>query len=123
VTAPLFALVALSKQSRVSFNDAHLIAGAHKEGEQVNGVSSARIGRFIKRTTNMGTIASKVSRTVGQGKEGCGFFTALGITVKGDKHGFEIANRDHPLVLAYCAALSKMTEGQFELLSRKGKAQ
>jgi hypothetical protein len=116
VTSALVALVVLSSQNQVSFTDAQIIAGASKEGNAVGNVSRARLARFLPRTSNIGTITSKVSRTVGKGKKGAGMFQALGITTKGDAHSFEIANRNHPLILAYAGALSKMTDGSFDLL-------
>lgn len=114
VTSALVALIALSNQSRVTFNDAHIVAGAAKEGANVAGVSRARLARFLPRTSNLGTITSKVSRTVGKR----GLFTALGITAKGDAHSFELCAgaKSHPFIIGYSARLEQMTEGAFSLL-------
>lgn len=131
VTAPMFALVDCSAKDTVTFTDAQFFVGAVKdEAKHIDGASrqgfanlkykaTDGIARFVPRTSNMGTISSKVSRTVGQDKKQ-GFMRALGIA-SGDKHSFTILDRSHPLVVAYCAALSKMTDGQFEAYRAKGK--
>jgi hypothetical protein len=77
VTSALVALIVLSQSDRVTFTDAQIVAGASKEGNPVAGVSRARLARFLPRTSNLGTITSKVSRTVGKGKKGAGMFQAL----------------------------------------------
>lgn len=121
-TAYLVAVIALAQQQRVSFADAHRVCGLFTEdGRYIKGVDRPRVARFIGgRAGSAGTITSQVSRTVGQGREGCGFFTALGISRKGDKHGFELTEtaKSHPLILAYCAQLERISDGDFELLMR-----
>jgi hypothetical protein len=121
VTSALVALIVLSQSDRVTFTDAQIVAGASKEGNPVAGVSRARLARFLPRTSNLGTITSKVSRTVGKGKKGAGMFQALGITGKSDAHSFEVSNRAHPLIVAYAGALEKMTDGTFALLTEDGQ--
>lgn len=117
VTSAMVAIIALANQSQVSFADAHLAAGASKEASPIKGVSRARLARFLPRTSNLGTITSKVSRTVGK----AGLFTALGITVKGDTHSFILtdAAKSHPFIIAYALGLEQMTEGAFTLLQQQ----
>lgn len=115
-TAYLVSLVLLTGQQRVSFADALHVMGASGEGTApVNGVSRAKLQRHLQgRAGTLGTMVSQCSRTVGKS----GFLTALGVTVKGDAHGFTLTEkaRSLPFMLAYGYALQNMTEGALALV-------
>lgn len=117
-TATLVAMIALSAQSRIVFDDARYLMGELVDGAQhVAGVSRQRLHRFIGIVGRSGTIRSKLSRTVSKR----GFFSALGITTKSDAHECTLTPnaKSHPLILAYAAQLQRVTDDQFELLTRE----
>lgn len=119
VTAMLISTILLSTQKTITFSDVHYLIGGNgnENSSHVRGVSRAKLSRFIGLCSNMGTVTSKASRTVGKN----GLFSALGISVKSDAHSFTISEtaKSNPFVIAYAARLQSMTEGQFELLSSK----
>lgn len=112
-TAYLVAALALSKQATVSYHDMHYLIGAPGSDStaHIKGVSRAKMHKVLSSITSMGTITSQVSRTVGAN----GFLTVFGIVTKSDKHGVTIANREHPILVAYAAQLQRMTDGALEL--------
>ncbi len=117
-TAYCVALVMLTNQTTVKFSDAHALMGCTIDGAQhIKGVSRAKLSRFLGRVGTAGTVTSKTSRTVGSG----GFFTGLGITLKGDAHSFTLCDgaRENPLLLAYAMQLQSMTDSQLELARNK----
>lgn len=112
------ACIALApEQTRVAFVDAHYLCGVSAAGyaaAPIPGVSRARLQRFIGRAGAAGTITTRTSSTVGVN----GLFDCLGVTTKGDKHGFNVVNRGIPFLVAYAAALEAMTDGNLSLLSK-----
>lgn len=119
-TAFLVSTIMLSSQSRVTYQDAHYLMGAHTEGaNNIGGVSRARLQRFITRAGTTATITSQCSRTVGKR----GFFTSLGITTKGDAHSFEMTPtaRSNSLIVAYAYQLQTMTDGNLRLIEVTSK--
>lgn len=121
VTAYMVSAVILTKQETVSFQNAHFLCGLNTEHAQaIKGTSRARLNKFLGNAGTAGTITSKVSRTTGKG----GFFTALGITNKSDKHSFTLSPtaKNNALILAYASQLEKMTEGAFNLIMSDKKA-
>ena len=118
VTAYMVSAVILTKANNVSFKDAHFLCGLNKDDSQnIRGVSRSKLNRFLGNAGTAGTITSKVSRTTGKG----GFFTALNITNKSDKHSFTLTDsaKTNPLLLAYAKQLENMTDGQFSLIQAK----
>ena len=116
-SAFVIAALALSKQERISFSDMHYLIGAsgNENTAHIKGVSRSKMQKILSSISSMGTITSQVSRTVGSG----GYLTALGVVTKSDKHGFTIANRSHPMIVAYAAQLEKMTDGALHLALNK----
>ncbi len=102
---------------RVSYADAHYLLGVSNKGAQANpipGVSRARLMRFLGGSAGAtGTITTRVSSTVGKN----GLWGALGVTVKGDKHGFTVESRAPGFLVAYALALEQMTDGALRLLN------
>ena len=118
VTAFMVASIVLTKQSTITFKDAHFLCGIGSDDAQlIKGISKAKLSRFIGGAGNAGTVTSKVSRTTGKG----GFFTALGITGKSDKHSFTLTEtaKSNALILAYAHQLQNMTEGALALINEK----
>jgi hypothetical protein len=118
VTAFLVSAVMLTKQETITYRDAHFLCGLGADDAQhVKGVSRAKLARFLGNAGTAGTITSKVSRTTGKR----GFFTALGITSKGDAHSFTLAPnaKQNPLLLAYAHQLEKMTDSALALIASK----
>jgi hypothetical protein len=108
----LSCIVGLTSQARIGFHDAHAVMGGTMEGStQVGGVSRAKLHKLLPSIIrrNAGTLSAQSSRTVGAGKKE-GIFSALGITSKVDGHGFTVLNRNHPLILATCDTLNRMSE-------------
>lgn len=120
VTAYMVSAVILTKQPSITFQNAHFLCGLNTEHAQaVQGASRARLNKFIGNAGTAGTITSKVSRTTGKG----GFFTALNITNKSDKHGFTLSDnaKQNALLLSYAVQLEKMTDSTFLTLTNKNK--
>lgn len=118
VTAYMVASVMLSKEQTITFARAHFLCGLGVDGAtHIKGVSRARLARFIGSAGTAGTITSKVSRTTGKG----GFFTALGITTKSDKHSFTLSDnaKNHPLLTAYAHQLQNMSDSALQLIQEK----
>ena len=118
VTAYMVSAVILTKANNVSFKDAHFLCGLNKDDSQnIRGVSRSKLNKFLGNAGTAGTITSKVSRTTGKG----GFFTALNITNKSDKHSFTLTDsaKTNALLLAYAKQLENMTDGQFALIQSK----
>lgn len=115
VTAYLVSAVVLTKDNTISYKNAHFLCGLNTDNaENIRGLSRAKFNKFLSNAGTAGTITSKVSRTTGKG----GFFTALNITNKSDKHSFTLTDsaKNNPLLLAYASQLEKMTDGAFNLL-------
>lgn len=112
------AAIALAPENtRVAFCDAHYLCGVSAAGyaaAPIPGVSRARLQRFIGRAGAAGTITTRTSSTVGVN----GVFDCLGVTTKGDKHGFTVINRGVPFLVAYAAALEQMTDGALSLIAK-----
>jgi hypothetical protein len=120
VSAYMISTVLLTKQDKVTYQDAHFMMGVNTDGaNHIRGVSRAKLSKFLGNGGSVGTISSKVSRTVAPS----GFFTALGISIKGDKHSYTLTDsaKSHPFILAYCAQLEKMGDGTLALLKSKEK--
>jgi hypothetical protein len=112
VTAYMVSCVALTKESTITFQNAHFLCGVHNENANlIKGVSKAKVSRFIGNAGTKGTISSKVSRTSGKN----GFFTHLNITNKSDANSFTLTSdaKSNPLILAYAYQLERMTESTF----------
>lgn len=121
VTAYMVSAVILTKDNTVSFQNAHFLCGLNTEhAHAIKGTSRARLNKFLGNAGTAGTITSKVSRTTGKG----GFFTALNITSKSDKHSFTLSDnaKTNALLLAYGKQLENMTEGAFNLIMLDKKA-
>lgn len=117
-TAVVLAMVGLTQQQTIAFGDARHAMGELVDGSShVAGVSRQRLHRYIGRVGTVGTIRSKLSRTVSNR----GFLSALGVTVKGDAHSFTLtdAARSHPFVIGYCTRLAKVTDDAFEFFASK----
>ncbi len=102
-------IVALTPQKTISFHDAHALGGGSQEGAtQVAGVSRARLHRvapeLIRRAS--GTLSAQYSRTVGKS----GIFGNLGITAKSSAHGFDVIERNHPLVIMTADVLNRLSD-------------
>ena len=120
VTAYMVSAVILTKENTVSFQNAHFLCGLNTEHAQaIKGASRARLNKFLGNAGTAGTITSKVSRTTGKG----GFFTALNITSKSDKHSFTLTDsaKNNALLLAYAKQLENMTDGAFNLIQSDKK--
>ena len=118
VTAYMVSAIILTKDNNISFQNAHFLCGLNSDNATaIRGVSRAKVSRFLQNAGTAGTITSKVSRTAGKG----GFFTALGITSKSDKHSFTLSDnaKNNALLLAYASQLEKMTDGSFKLLQKE----
>lgn len=118
VTAYMVSAVILSKENNITFQNAHFLCGLNTEhATHIKGASRARLARFIGNAGTAGTITSKVSRTTGKG----GFFTALNITSKSDKHGFSLTEnaKINPLLLAYAKQLETMSDSALQLINSK----
>lgn len=121
VTAYMVSAVILTKENTVSFQNAHFLCGLNTEhAHAIKGASRARLNKFLGNAGTAGTITSKVSRTTGKG----GFFTALNITNKSDKHSFTLTDsaKNNALLLAYAKQLENMTDGAFNLIMSDKKA-
>lgn len=122
VTAFMVAAVMLTKQETITYRDAHFLCGLGvDEAQHVKGVSRAKLSRFLGNAGTAGTITSKVSRTTGKR----GFFTALGVTTKGDAHSFTLSPdaKQNKLLLAYAQQLEKMTDSALALIASKQKGE
>jgi hypothetical protein len=122
VTAFMVSAVLLTKQETITYRDAHFLCGLGiDEAQHVKGVSRAKLSRFLGTAGTAGTITAKVSRTTGKR----GFFTALGITAKGDAHSFTLTPtaKQNPLLLAYAMQLEKMTDSALALIAAKQKGE
>lgn len=121
VTAYMVSAIVLTKDNKVSFQNAHFLCGLNTEHAQaIKGASRAKLNKFLGNAGTAGTITSKVSRSVGKG----GFMTALNITSKSDKHSFTLTDsaKHNPLLLAYAKQLENMTDGAFNLIMSDKKA-
>jgi hypothetical protein len=116
VSAGMCAIVLLANESQVSFENARfaLSSTGNEDSRLPKGVMGARL-RKILGLTRRGTVESKVSRTVGKN----GYLTCLGITVKGDAHGFTITDKQHPFLIAHGVALSRLSDSALNLLQDK----
>lgn len=115
VTAYMVSAIVLTKDNTVSFQNAHFLCGLNTEhASNIRGLSRSKFAKFLGNAGTAGTITSKVSRTTGKG----GFFTALNITTKSDKHSFTLSEsaKTNALIIAYANQLEKMTDGSFHLL-------
>ena len=120
VTAYTVSCIALTKSKSISFQDVHFLCGVGSDNaSHIKGISRAKVSRFIGSAGTTGTVTSKVSRTVGKN----GFFTALNITEKSDKHSFTLTDtaKNNALILAYAYQLERMTDSTFLTLSTKNK--
>lgn len=115
-SAILGAMLALMpEETRVAFADAQHTMGM--QGDQftrpVPGVSRQRMVRFFGRKSAAGTILTRLSQMRGM-------WDVLGVTHKGDAHGFEVkkGGKGRALLVAYALALEQMTDGQLALLNK-----
>lgn len=118
VSAYMVSCIALTKDSTITYKNAHFLCGIGSDNAQlIKGISKAKVSRFIGDAGSAGTITSKVSRTTGKN----GFFTALNITSKSDSHSFTLSDsaKNNPLILAYAYQLEKMTESTFLTIKEK----
>ena len=107
------AIICNASSSRVSYHEAHHACGAstNKSNAPTNipGVQRQKLHAIIKGyTTNMGTISTQVSRTVGAS----GIFTCMGIVEKSDRNGFTVLNTAHPFLIAFALELNKISTRQ-----------
>jgi IMP cyclohydrolase len=116
-TAHIIASIALTTQSVVSFADMRFAMGGtgSENTAAIKGVSREKMKRFIGLISNEGTRVSQCSRTVGKN----GFLGVLGATASEGKSAFKVTQRDNPIVIAYAAALEKMTDGALHLVTSK----
>jgi hypothetical protein len=119
VSGAMCALVMLTSETDVTFENARfaLSSTGNEDSRLPKGISGARL-RKVLGLTRRGTVETKVSRTVGQGKM-CGYLTALGITQKGSPHGFTVVDRAHPFLIAHGKAISRMSDSALALLQSK----
>ena len=114
------AVICDSSAPRIAYADLHYVCGGSINSPvSIPGVSRAKLRAVIKGyTTNMGTISTQVSRTVGAG----GLFTAMGIVSKKDSHGFSVNpnGREHPFLKAYAITLNSLSERTLIELMEKG---
>lgn len=120
VTAIAIAIVAQAPiGQRIAFADAHRYCGmtvdAGKGDGLINGVSKARLNKFLGLITNPGTVKSMVSRTVGEN----GFLKCLGIVDNPDGNSFRIVNREHPFIKLYCDRIARLTDGQISVIEQQ----
>ena len=122
VSGLVCAAIALTGESeKVEFSRLHALCGIHREGREsaaLQGVSKARLNKFLSLGGSAGTVSSKVSRTVGE----AGFLTALGLVLKSDKTSFVVdknARDSSAFLIAYASALARMTDGQFKIVTDK----
>lgn len=89
------------------FADVHFaLSGAGKDhAKHLPGIGSAALRKTIGKVAPS-TVTSQTSRTVGKN----GLLTALGATTR-DAHGFTVADKSHPFIVAYARRLSMMPEG------------
>lgn len=118
VSAYMISGIVLTKDKTITYQNAHFMCGVGSDNaSNIRGISRAKLARFLGDAGTAGTVSSKVSRTTGKN----GFFTALGITTKSDKHSFTLTDnaKNHALVLAYAHQLERMTESTFLSLTAK----
>lgn len=104
------AVICSTSATRVAYADLHHVCGGKGEGTApIAGVSRAKLRAVISGySSNMGTISTQVSRTVGEG----GMFAGMGIVTKPDARGFAVTpkGREHPFILAYAMTLNGLSE-------------
>ena len=117
VTAIISAIVArIPDNIVVAFGDVHRVIGVTRENTSpVPGADKPALNRLLGIVVNPGTVGSMTSRTVGTG----GFFNVLKITEKVSNGSFRVVNRNHPVLLAYIAALGKLTDGQLDFIENE----
>lgn len=115
-TAHIVAMLMMTADERIAFESARFLCGQTGmiAPTSVNGVSRAKLQRFIGRAGTAKTIESQVSRSVGKR----GFLTGLGVTAKSDAHGFTLSPnaRQSAFVLGYAHQLQALTDGALALV-------
>lgn len=115
-SAILGAMLALMPEdTRIAFADAQVTMGL--QGDQftrpVPGVSRQRMMRFFGSKPAAGTVLTRLSQMRGM-------WDVMGVTEKGDAHGFSVkkGGKGNALLTAYAVALEQMTDGALALLTK-----